>query len=249
MSKEKAGFFQRIEHVFPANVEAIVTNRNGGFSSSLFDSMNLATHVGDDPHAVAKNRALLLQQALLPSEPLWLEQIHSGRVVYNDGKNDNPPIADASWTDKKGLVCTVLTADCIPILIANKTGTKVAAVHAGWRGLATGVVENAIVAMEDDPVNLIVWIGPSIGRCAFEVGDGVRDEFLSGGFDVESSFCKTGNGKLLADLIGLAVANLKGIGVEIISINGTCCYEESKNYFSYRRDGDTGRFASLIYIK
>lgn len=249
MSKETAGFFQRIEHVFPKNVVALVTNRRGGFSSPPYDSMNLATHVGDDPHAVAKNRELLLQETSLPSEPFWLEQIHSDRVVYNDGKNDAPPIADASWTDKKGLVCTALTADCIPILMANRSGTKVAAVHAGWRGLAAGIVKNAIVAMGDNPHDLIVWVGPNIGRCAFEVGDDVRDEFVSGGFDVESSFCKIGNGKLLADLVGLAAAHLKDIGVESIFIDGTCCYEDSENYFSYRRDGETGRFASLIYVK
>ncbi len=249
MSKQSAEFFQKIEQVFPANIEAIVTNRNGGFSSYPFASMNLATHVGDDPHAVAKNRNLLMQHALLPSEPLWLEQIHSDRVVYNDGKKDTPPIADASWTDGKGLVCSVLTADCIPVLIANTAGTKIAAVHAGWRGLASGIIKNAITTMGCAPNELIVWIGPSIGRQSFEVGGDVRDQFLSAGFDVGACFCKADNGKFLADLVGLAAANLKEIGVESIFIDGTCCYEDSENYFSYRRDGETGRFASLIYIK
>ncbi len=249
MSKQSAEFFQKIEHVFPANIEAIVTNRNGGFSSSPFDSMNLAMHVDDDPRDVAKNRALLLQQAMLPSEPLWLEQVHSDLVVYHDGKIDTPPVADASWTDNKGLVCTVLTADCIPILITNTAGTKVAAVHAGWRGLAAGIVKNTIITMDSAPNDLIVWIGPSIGRSVFEVGGDVRDQFLSGGFDVGACFCKTDNGKFLADLVSLVAANLKDIGVESIFIDGTCSYEDSENYFSYRRDGETGRFASLIYIK
>lgn len=249
MSKKTGVFFQKIEHVFPENVVALVTNRRGGFSRSPFDSMNLATHVGDDPHAVAKNRDLLLKDASLPSEPLWLEQIHSDRIIYNDGEINTPPLADASWTDKPGLVCTVLTADCIPVLIANRLGTKVAAVHAGWRGLASGIVKNAIIAMGDNPNDLIVWIGPNIGRCVFEVSEDVRTEFVLGGFDVESSFCEKGNGKLLADLASLAATQLKDIGVEAVFIDGTCCYEDSEHYFSYRRDGDTGRFASLMYFK
>ena len=249
MSKASAVFYKRIEGVFPDNIVAILTNRRGGFSRSPYDSMNLATHVGDDPHAVAQNRERLIHEAQLPSEPLWLEQIHSDRIVYNYGNAGNPPLADASWTDIKGQVCTVLTADCLPILVANKQGTEVAAIHAGWRGLANGIIKSSVQAMTVDPSDLIFWLGPNIGRCVFEVGEDVKQQFAANGFDVDSNFVKSDNGKLLADLVGLACGQLKELGVDEIVVDGSCCYEDSEHYYSYRRDEDTGRFASLIYIK
>ncbi|THB74790.1 MAG: peptidoglycan editing factor PgeF [Gammaproteobacteria bacterium] len=249
MSKAKGVFYRRIEGVFPDNVVAILTNRRGGFSRSPYDSMNLATHVGDDPHAVAQNRELLIREAKLPSEPLWLEQIHSDRIVYNYGPAGTPPLADASWTDRSGLVCIVLTADCLPILVANKSGTEVAAIHAGWRGLAHGIIKSSIKAMNCDPGGLIVWLGPNIGRCLFEVGQDVKDEFAVNGFEIESNFATAEDGKMFADLVGLASGQLKELGVSEIVIDGTCCYEDSEHFYSFRRDEDTGRFASLIYIK
>ncbi len=249
MSKGSRIFYKKIEGVFPDNVVAILTNRRGGFSRSPYDSMNLATHVGDDPHAVARNRELLIEEANLPSEPLWLEQIHSDRIVYNYGPSGNPPLADASWTDRNDLVCTVLTADCLPILVANKMGSEVAAIHAGWRGLANGIIKSSIAAMSSDPDDLIFWLGPNIGRCSFEVGEEVKQEFAKNGFDIDSNFLLTEDGKMFADLVGLASGQLEQLGVKDVVVDGSCCYEDSEHYYSFRRDNDTGRFASLIYLK
>ncbi len=251
MSKSGKVFYKNIEGVFPNNVIAILTNRRGGFSRSSYSSMNLATHVGDDPQAVAQNRNLLIKEAALPCEPLWLEQIHSDRAVYNSGPCDAPPLADASWTDIKGVVCVVLTADCLPILMTNKAGTIASAIHAGWRGLANGVIKSTINATGENAEDLIFWLGPNIGRCSFEVGNDVKSEFAKNGFDVDTNFFTSDDGKMYCDLVGLASSQLQEIGVkkENIVIDGTCCYEDSEHYYSFRRDNDTGRFASLIYLK
>lgn len=230
----------------PANVRAGVTTRHGGVSVAPYAGFNLATHVGDNPAAVAKNRALLTTLLNLPAEPVWLEQVH-GVAVVNAVSTQNF-CADASFATEKNIVCTVMTADCLPVLICNRAGTKVAAAHAGWRGLHAGVIEASISVLQETPDNILVWLGPAIGPQAFEVGDEVRTAFVNDLPQTAAAFKATKPGHWLADIYQLARLRLARIGVNNVYGGDLCTYTDHQRFYSYRRDGKTGRMASLIWM-
>lgn len=228
----------------PSNVKALQTTRKGGFSRSPFDTFNLGAHVGDDPITVERNRQLLGDQ--LPSEPVWLEQVHGVDVVQADSAGCVSR-ADASVTQRKNTVCVVMTADCLPILLCDRAGTAVGALHAGWRGLAGGVIETAVKAMATEPQNLLAWLGPAIGPQAFEVGDDVRQVFLSHDPDSAIAFVER-EAKYLADIYQLARQRLAALGVKHVYGGGYCTYDDAERFYSYRRDGRTGRMATMIWL-
>jgi YfiH family protein len=229
----------------PANVRALVTTRAGGVSRGPYAALNLATHVGDDPAAVAENRRRL--RAQLPAEPLWLNQVHGSRVV--DAAGAAPGIeADAAFSHAKRLVCVVQTADCLPVLLCDEAGTAVAAAHAGWRGLAGGVIEAVVKAMDVAPGRLMAWLGPAIGPQAFEVGAEVRETFLAHAPEAESAFAAKENGKWLADLYRLAGQRLNALGITRVFGGGFCTFHEER-FYSFRRDKATGRMASLVWLE
>lgn len=227
----------------PANVHALVTTRAGGVSVGAYASLNLGDHVGDDPAAVAANRALLRRR--LPAEPVWLRQVHGTRCVDAAAARDTE--ADAACARAPNVVCAVLTADCLPLLLCDAGGTAVAAVHAGWRGLATGVVESAVAAMGVPGQDLIAWLGPAIGPASFEVGDEVRAAFLAHDPAAAAAFVPHGAGKWLCDIYLLARQRLERLGVRRLAGAEFCTVRDSGRFFSYRRDGATGRMASLIW--
>lgn len=237
----------------PNNVKALYTNRKGGVSNAPYVSFNLATHVNDDLQKVLQNRQTLITQAALPQAPFWLEQQHTDVVVLvkTDSDNSAPPVADASFTNDRGVVLCVMTADCLPILIANKQGSEVAAVHAGWRGLAQGIIGKTIQKMHSQPKDLTVWIGPAISQPFFEVGQEVKAEFLRVNPEYAKAFIdsKEQNNKCFADLPTIAAMELNNLGVHQVTKSGLCSYAEKEEFFSYRRDGQTGRMASLIWIE
>lgn len=228
----------------PSQVRACVTTRFGGASVSPFDSFNLGDHVGDDPRAVAENRRQL--QDALQCQPAWLSQVHGVRVVPADpGRVET---ADASWTCTPGVACAVLTADCLPVLFCNRAGTQVAAAHAGWRGLASGMLEATLAALDCPANDVLVWLGPAIGSQAFEVGPEVRDAFLAEHPQAEVAFRPSTNlGKHLADLYQLARIRLAAVGVTAVYGGGLCTWSDPR-FYSYRRQANTGRFASLIWL-
>ncbi len=230
----------------PPGVRALVTLRDGLPGSSLgpYASFNLATHVGDDAMAVAANRAQL--RRLLPGEPLWLDQVHGTRVVAAESASAGVA-ADASHASAPGLVCAVMTADCLPLLFCAEDGSVVAAAHAGWRGLADGVIEATVAAMALPPGRLLAWLGPAIGPTAFEVGDDVRATFCLHAAGAAQAFVAQGNGKWLCDLYALARQRLAALGVTRVSGGGWCTFSDPRRFYSYRRDGTTGRMAALIW--
>jgi YfiH family protein len=230
----------------PPNVRAFSTTRHGGFSKGAWGQFNLGAHCGDHPDNVAQNRELL--SALLPSNPPWLRQVHGTEVgSWNDMHNDPDSEADALVSSQSGQVCAVLTADCLPLFFCNKAGTKVAAVHAGWRGLAAGILESTVLAMDNDPSQLMAWMGPAIGPQAFEVGQDVYDKFTGLNPENRNAF-KPHKDRWFADLYELARMALSRVGVERVYGGQYCTYSEPKRFFSYRRDGITGRMASLIWL-
>lgn len=232
----------------PAPVRAFCTTRSGGSSSGPFAGLNLADHVGDEPSRVASNRALLRDHLKLPAEPQWLRQVHGCTAVDLSAASGSCE-ADAAVSVRPGEVCTVLTADCLPLLLCDLAGTRVAAVHAGWRGLAEGVIEAAVARLGPRPNDILCWLGPAIGPDAFEVGPEVRERFLEqGGESTDAAFLPSRSGKWLADLYALARERLNGCGIDSIWGGGLCTYSSPEQFFSYRRDGVTGRMASLIWI-
>jgi YfiH family protein len=228
----------------PSNVKAIQTTRLGGVSHARYASLNLGLHVGDSMIAVEQNRMRLSH--LFPSEPVWLEQVHGIEVADADHASCLPR-ADACIA-RRG-VCAVLTADCLPVLLCDREGTVVAAVHAGWRGLARGVIEAAVQAMKVAPGNLMAWLGPAISQEAFEVGDEVRAAFVSADPFAASAFIQNPAGKYQADIYALAKRQLSALGIEKVYGGGRCTYRESELFFSYRRDGATGRMGSFIWLE
>ncbi len=239
----------------PAAVQALVTTRSGGVSQAPYASLNLAAHVGDDPHAVAANRRRLRAGFGLPAEPLWLNQVHGCEVARCDTAGPDAR-ADAAFADGPERVCAVLTADCLPVLLCNRAGTAVAAAHAGWRGLAGGVLEATLGLFEDRPASLMAWLGPAIGREAFEVGDEVRQAFVERRPADAAAFrpprpghALPRSGRWLADLHRLAYNRLSDRGVGFIGGGDLCTYADAERFYSYRRDRDTGRMASLIWIE
>lgn len=232
----------------PPRVRALSTTRDGGVSRPPYESLNLSDGVGDSPEAVHANCDRLLVEAGLPRVPVWLRQVHGTGVVYA-GEVDAVPEADAVWTDAPGFACAVLTADCLPVLLCDRSGTSVAAVHAGWRGLAAGVIERTIDAMHIDGADLLAWLGPAIGPGAFEVGAEVREAFLRTDPGATEAFSEGREGHWMADLYRLARRRLNGRGVRDICGGGFCTYGDAEQFYSYRRDGVTGRMATLIWLE
>lgn len=225
-------------------VRACVTTRSGGVSEVPFDSFNLGVHVDDVPDAVGANRQEL--QQIIGCEPSWLSQVHSSIAVEADPQTC--PTADASWTAESGVACAVLTADCLPVLFSDRAGTRVAAAHAGWRGLAAGVLEATVAALEIPGDQLISWLGPAIGPAVFEVGGEVRDAFVSQHAKASSAFVLSPNdGRFMADIYQLARIRLSACGVAAVYGGGFCTVTDSR-FYSYRRAARTGRFASLIWL-
>lgn len=230
----------------PPAVRAVSTTRMGGASRAPFDSLNLGDHVGDDPDAVAENRARLRNLAGMPVEPLWLRQVHSARAVSAEASPGSPE-ADACVATG-GAVCVVMTADCLPVLFCDRSASRVAAAHAGWRGLHGGVLE-ATVAMLGPPDGLMAWLGPAIGPESFEVGPEVRAAFLDAAAEDASAFRPSTGDRWLADIYTLARSRLRRAGVEAVYGGGFDTFRDARRFFSYRRDGRTGRMASAIWLQ
>ena len=228
----------------PAKVKTCVTTRTGGVSSAPYDSCNLGSHVGDSLQSVQKNRQRLV--SLLGCKPAWLEQVHGTAVV--EAAPTHVLQADASWTHKHGVACTVMTADCLPVLFCDRAATRVAAAHAGWRGLAAGVLEATLDKLALPADQVLVWLGPAIGPKAFEVGAEVRDAFVAQHAQAVSAFEPSANaGKFMADIYQLARIRLAARGVEAVYGGNFCTYSDPR-FYSYRRSAQTGRFASLIWL-
>jgi YfiH family protein len=230
----------------PPGVHVISTLRTGGVSEGRYASLNLGDHVEDDASRVAENRRLLTDSALLPAEPSWLKQVH-GVAVADLDELKNVRVADASVTRHIGRVCAILSADCLPVMLAARSGEAVGAVHAGWRGLAAGVIESAVESLALPGEQLQAWLGPSIGPQHFEVGDEVREAFVSADEAAESAFRLNARGRLQADLRQLAKQRLERLGIRRIYGGEQCTYADPQRFFSHRRDGQTGRQATLIW--
>jgi polyphenol oxidase len=234
----------------PKGVRALSTRRggvgNGGVSRAPYAEFNLGDHVGDDEAAVAENRRRLKAWAGLPAEPSWLGQVHGTTVVDLDAAGRRDP-ADAAMASGKGKVCVILTADCLPIVFTTDIGDRVAAAHAGWRGLAAGVIEATVSALTTRPDRLLAWLGPAIGPRHFEVGSEVREEFVSADPESVAAFTPNARGRFMADLPGLARRRLERLGVSRIYGGAECTFARPDLYYSYRRDGITGRQATLIW--
>ncbi len=233
----------------PHWVRAGSTTRIGGVSDGVFASLNLGDHVGDHPVSVAENRALLKELAKLPAEPAWLQQVHGTDILHLSSWQGDVVAADASTSVQVGQVCLVMTADCLPVLFCCTKTKQVAAAHAGWRGLCDGILEKTL-ALFAEPSAVLVWLGPCIGPSAFEVGEEVRRQFLAKDAKADAAFAPSENsGKWLANLPMLACQRLTTAGAAQIYGGDRCTYTESEYFFSYRRDGQTGRMASFIYIE
>jgi YfiH family protein len=249
-TRERAVRFDWIvpEWPAPANVKAFVTTRSGGVSDGAFSSLNLGLSSGDEPDAVRANRRIV--GSVLPASPRWLRQVHGTRVVHADDSIDTPE-ADASIALRRGTVCAILVADCLPVLLTDRAGTLVAAAHAGWRGLAGGVLDATLAQMARAGApahNVLAYIGPGIGPNAFEVGDDVRDAFMRRDAGAARAFTPYANGKWLADLPLLARDALACAGVREVFGGSQCTYSDPARFFSYRRDGATGRMGACIWL-
>ena len=234
----------------PSGVSLAFSTREGGCSQPPYASLNLGLHVGDDPKMVVANRQLIEQQLTLPAKPVWLEQTHSIDVVEAD--NSQVINADGSYSQSKNQVCVVMTADCLPVLLCDENGTEVAAVHAGWRGLCDGIIEVAVNKFSHKPAELIAYLGPAIGPMAFEVGAEVKAQFEAKHPQTSQFFSghknAQGEQKYMADIQGLAEFRLALLGVKRIYADKRCTVTEDNAFFSYRRDGITGRMASFIWL-
>lgn len=231
----------------PKNVLSCSTTRIGGVSLPPFDSLNLGSHVGDEPEAVRENRSRLLSLANLPQHPLWLEQVHGTKVLHLNGNAFENRQADAVYTNQAGQVCAIMTADCLPVLFCSKDGKEVAAAHAGWRGLCDGILENTVAQFTKPTNEIMAWFGPAIGPKKFEVGAEVRQAFINQSSDLDLGFIAQGD-KFLADIYLLARIKLQAIGISSIYGGSFCTVSDEYRFFSYRRAGITGRMASLIWI-
>lgn len=234
----------------PDNVCALTTLRAGGFSQAPYTSFNFGHHVNDDPIAVKKNINLLCKELNLKTPPTWLTQVHGTDVIHIENyPQDSYPEADASYTQQKQQICAVLTADCVPILVCDKNGTEIAAIHAGWQGLLAGVIDPAIQIFKNSAENLFAWLGPAIGPRAFVVGEDVRQRFIAKNPDYTDAFQTAGVQQWHGNLYQIARINLQALGVNHIYGGNFCTYTDKKRFFSYRRNQVTGRMASLIWLK
>jgi YfiH family protein len=243
----------RPEWAAPGTVAACSTTREGGVSHAPWNSLNLGDHVDDHQKHVNQNRALLAQKAGFQSENLaWLRQVHGTDVVEVTSQSVGEcPAADASFTREPGLVCAILTADCLPVVLCDRAGTVVGAAHAGWRSLCGGVLENLISGMNVPAHELIAWMGPAIGPEQFEVGPEVRDAFVAFSSSAKRAFTTNGArpGHYMADIFGLARQRLTTAGVPAVYGGGLCTFTDQRRFYSYRRDGQTGRMATLVWMR
>lgn len=231
----------------PANVRAAMTTRVGGVSRPPFDSFNVARHTEDDPDAVAANRRRLVARLGLTREPVWLHQVHGNDIVRADQVSD-APAADASWTDVPGVACAVLVADCLPVLLTDRAGARVGAAHGGWRGLASGILETTVAAMGGRPEELMAWLGAAIGPDAFEVGPEVKKAFVDRWPETETAF-RTGNDdRHFCDIYAIARIQLRELGITSVHGGDHCTVSEPGAFYSFRRDGLTGRMAALVWL-
>jgi polyphenol oxidase len=236
----------------PPGVRAAFTLRCGGVSLAPFDSLNVGLHVGDAPAAVTENRRRLRGQLRLPAEPAWLEQVHGTEVADLDAPGSAlaaSAAADAVFTRQPRRVCVVQVADCLPVLLAARDGSCVAAVHAGWRGLSAGVLEAALRRLAAQPAHLMAWLGPAIGPAHFEVGREVRDAFVTGDAGAAGAFTANPRGRWQCDLTALARRRLGAAGITSVCGGKWCTYADPSRFFSYRRDGQCGRMAALIWLE
>ena len=228
----------------PHYIHAGMTLRQGGHSTGTYASLNPAMHVDDSPKIVQKNRDRIKTLLALPTDPVWLNQTHSSIVIQAD-KATNLPNADASFTEKSQTVCTVLTADCLPLLLCSKNGDKIAAIHAGWRGLLAGIIGNTLQKMQTKAVS--VWLGAAIGSCCFEVGTEVCDLFINKHTQFQSAFTQISTQKYLADIYQLARIDLALEGINNVYGENLCTMCDTQRFYSYRQEQKTGRMATLIW--
>jgi polyphenol oxidase len=237
------------EWAAPNTVHAAFTLRSGGVSVGPFESFNLGLHVGDDPLAVEENRRRLRAELSLSKEPMWLEQVHGTNVLDLDASTVDAPLhGDAAVARTARSVCVIQVADCMPVLFAARSGEAIGAAHAGWRGLANGVLEATVQAMNVEPSRLVAWLGPAIGPANFEVGDEVRAAFVSRDGQADAAFKKNPRGRWQCDLYALARLRLAALGLRSVTGGKWCTYADSQRFFSYRRDGSCGRMAALIWL-
>ncbi|QOJ24481.1 MAG: peptidoglycan editing factor PgeF [Gammaproteobacteria bacterium] len=237
----------------PSNVRALFTTRSGGVSrgaNDVYASLNLGAHVHDDVAHVARNRAIL--RRYIPNDPKWLKQVHGTSAVWIDETEAATPEGDAVLSRTQGTVCAVMVADCLPVFLCDKAGTMVGIVHAGWRGLAGGIIEQSVAAMQGDCGSLMAWLGPAIGSAHFEVGKDVYEAFVRHDTQAVRAFTPRDSEreeKWLADIFLLARQRLNSAGITEIYGGGVCTYSDPARFFSYRRDGETGRMAALIWLE
>lgn len=232
----------------PDNIRAAVTTRLGGVSVPPFDGLNLGLRTGDAAAAVDENRRRLAAALDLPEPPRWLRQVHGTTAAYAGHVERDRTEADAAWTDRPGQVCVVQSADCLPVLFCGRDGRSVAVAHAGWRGLAAGVLERTAETLRQPGERLLAWLGPAIGADTFEVGAEVRQAFLDADPGAGAAFRPSPTGRWMADLYELARRRLRAVGVGWIGGGGFCTFTDQWRFYSYRRDRETGRMASLIWL-
>ena len=230
----------------PLHVQALTTLRLGGSSRGKYQGLNLAEHVGDDLAHVTKNRKLVRSAIGYPSDPNWLEQVHGSQVIQLDDSNASR-VADGSMSRSRGVVCAVLSADCVPLFLTDKSGQFVSLLHVGWRGLEAGIVESGLDLIPEPISHILAWLGPSIGPAVYEVRDDVRARLVTACQDHDSKFTKTEEG-WLADLPGMVEQRLRRAGVEAVGSSGLCTFSGPYNWFSHRRSAPCGRMASLIWL-
>jgi len=233
----------------PKNVASISTTRHGGISKGIYSNFNLGAHVDDDELCVKRNRQILREQLGIKHEPNWIDQQHGTNIVQLTTSNNATYQADATYTTEQDKVCVALTADCLPVLFSDQEGSCVAVAHAGWRGLLKGVLESTLSALPAPNNQILCWLGPAIGPKKFEVGEDLKDLFVSKDQIHGVAFKPSSTGKCLADIYQLAKNILINCGVENIYGGGCCTYSETDRFYSYRRDGNTGRMATMIWIK
>lgn len=253
----RPSWVERPEGVRAAFTLRGVTDQAGPASTGAYARFNVATHVGDAAAAVGANRGLLRATLKLPTEPVWLRQVHGIRVLDVEAAHagearcvspDVAPEADASVTRAPGRVLAIQVADCLPVLFASRSGSRVGAAHAGWRGLAGGVLEATLAALETPAADVVAWIGPGICQEHFEVGDEVREAFVRTSTPAANAFVRNARGRWQCDLVQLAVARLRAAGVASVYAESACTYADGARFYSYRRDGQCGRMAALIWL-
>jgi polyphenol oxidase len=232
----------------PATVHAAFTLRTGGVSTARFESLNVGLRVGDAPDAVAENRRRVRVQLDLPQEPDWIEQLHGIDVYETEASAPSTPRADALIARRPGRICAVQVADCLPVLFAASDGDAVAAAHAGWRGLAAGVLEATVARLGVDPERLMAWLGPAIGPAHFEVGEEVRAAFMVQDREASGAFTANARGRWQCDLSALARQRLRRLGITAVFGGGWCTFADPERFFSHRREAPCGRMAALVWL-